>query len=112
MVGEVGHADHDEAAGVIAGVESLAPRRHDAHRVNGHVHAEAVGELADLGHDLGLVALTGQVLGVDGVGGAELARGLQLGIVDVDGDDLRRAAQLRAGNGGGCLLYTSDAADE
>ena len=41
-----------------------------------------------------------EVASVDGVGGAELAGPIEFGVVGVDGDDLFRADQRRAGDRG------------
>ena len=80
---------------MVARVEGLAPGGLDAHGVNGDIGAEAAGELADRVNNL----LLRKVLGADGVGRAELAGGLQFGLVDIHGNDLRRARQLGARNG-------------
>src|SRR5699024_9495756 len=64
-----------------------------ADRLDDDVGAEAAGQLA---HPLdGVLAAR-----VDGVGGAELLRGLELPRVAVDGDDRRRAGDDGTGDGG------------
>ena len=105
MVGEVRNAHHDHAASVVTGVEGLAPGGLNANGVDGDVGAEAIGKLT---HGLNNL-LFREVLGADGVGGAELASGLKLLLVKVDGDDLCGPRQLCAGNG--CGAHAAAAED-
>src|SRR4051795_243709 len=85
-------ADHHHPAGQVAGVEGLLEHLRVADRVDRDVGAEPAGERLDCLDRVGLRR-------VDGVGGAELLRPLQLPVVDVDGDDRRRAGELRARDG-------------
>src|SRR5688500_11036280 len=66
-----GDADHDDAAGQVAGVEGLLEHLRVADRVDGDVHPEAPGEALDRLDRVGLP-------GVDRVGCAELPGPLQL----------------------------------
>ena len=105
MVGEVRNAHHDHAASVVTGVEGLAPGGLNANGVDGDVGTETIGDLADGVDDL----VFRQVLGADGVGGAELAGGLKLLLIEIDSDDLCGTGQLRAGNG--CGTHAAAAED-
>src|SRR5215211_4253816 len=89
----VGDADLDHGPGVVAGVEGLLHDVRVADRLDGHVGAEAVGELADGRHRVDLA-------GVDQVGGPELGGQGQLAPVDVDGDDLAGPDQGGGVDGG------------
>ena len=80
-------------SGQIAGVERLLPGLRAAHRVDHHVRTVAVGEVLDGLHDI-------EVAGIDGVGRAEVAGPVQLGVVGVDGDDPLRPDQPRPGDRG------------
>ena len=89
----VGDADQDDGAGQVAGVEGLGEGFRAADGVDDDVGAVAVGE--------GLDAFDGVLLlGVDGVGGAELAGPFEFSVVDVDGDDRRRPGEAGTGDGG------------
>src|SRR5690606_36571830 len=77
------------------------------------VCAEAAGQFVNAFDD-GIVlaggagGVGGEVLRIDGLGGAEFAGGGELVVGDVDGDDRRRASQLRAGDGGGADAAAAD----
>src|SRR5690606_463233 len=81
-----GHAHQHHRAGQVTGVERLPVGLGTADGLDDDVGAEAAGELPDRLHGVGLP-------GVDGVRGAHGTGGLQLTVVDVDGDDLRGARQ-------------------
>ncbi|ALC07201.1 hypothetical protein CDES_14480 (plasmid) [Corynebacterium deserti GIMN1.010] len=85
---------------MVAGVEGLLPGGHDAHGVDGDVGAETVGDLADFLRHLRVLTLTGELRGVDDVGGAELLGPLQLLRINVHRDDGGRTGDLRTGDRG------------
>src|SRR4029453_16813468 len=89
----VGDADLDHGPGMVAGVEGLLHPLRVAHRLHGHVGAEAAGELAD-GADRVDPARVDQVRGPQPPAQAHLAP------VDVDGDDLAGAGQGGGVDGG------------
>src|SRR3954453_4515851 len=86
-------ADQDDPAGQVAGVESLLEPGRVAARVYPHVYPDPAGQPLDRLVGLG-------VLRVDRVGGAHLPGPQHLPAVDVDGDDRRRAGELRPGDRG------------
>jgi len=91
----IGHADQDHGAGEVAPVEGLPGGLRTSDRIHHDVRAEAAGQLLDRGD-----AVVVQAAGVDGVGGAQLARPGQLAVVEVNRDDRRRPGQARTGNRG------------
>ena len=81
-----GHADQHDGAGEVAGVERLLVHLRVADGLDAHVGAVAVGDRLDV-----LDRIGGRR--VDGVRGAEVLGPLELAVVEVDGDDRRRAGQ-------------------
>jgi hypothetical protein len=69
------HADEHHGASEVAGVERLLPRCRAANRIDHDVGAVSVGQFLDGGHHIG-------VGGIDGMGGAKVARPLQFRIVE------------------------------
>ena len=87
------HADLHDRAGQVAGEERLLEHRGVADGLDDDVRAQAAGGLA---HALDRVARRG----VDGVGGAEVRRHLELLRVQVDRDDRGRPGELGADDRG------------
>ena len=82
-----GDADRHHAATVADHLERLREGLRQAEHFERDVDAVAAGQLAHARH-----GVSGR--GVDDVGGAQPARGLELVVLDVDRDDLRRAERL------------------
>ena len=86
-----GHADLHDGAGEVAGEERLAQHLGMADRLDAHVGTDAAGARPDRRD--GVVGRR-----VHGVRGAELLGPVELAVVEVDGDDRRRAGEARAGD--------------
>src|SRR6187399_710155 len=82
-----GNADAHHAAAVTDALERLYERLRPPEHLEGDVHADAAGHLADRLHRV-------HFRRVHHVGGAEPGGGLELVVAHVHGDDLRRAERL------------------